>query len=61
VNNDNSVDSDDAIYLLYHTLLGAERYPLNQPGDFNKDGKVDSDDAIYLLYHTLLGAERYPI
>ena len=55
------ISSDDAIYLLYNTLLGEERYPVNQPCDFNKDGKVDSDDAIYLLYHTLLGAERYPL
>ncbi|MBR3837012.1 MAG: SH3 domain-containing protein [Clostridia bacterium] len=57
----NGVNSDDAIYLLYSTLLGEGRYPLNQECDFNKDGFVNSDDAIYLLYHTLLGPERYPI
>jgi hypothetical protein len=55
------VNSDDAIYLLYNTLLGEERYPTNQPCDFNADGTVNSDDAIHLLYHTLLGSERYPL
>lgn len=60
-NGNGIVNSDDAIYLLYSTLLGEDRYPLNQPCDFNADGGVDSDDAIYLLYHTLLGSERYPL
>lgn len=61
LNEDGKASSDDAIYLLYHTLLGGERYPKNQPIDFNGDTDVNSDDAIYLLYHTLLGAERYPL
>lgn len=61
LNGKNGVDSDDAIYLLYSTLLGEARYPLNQNCDFNEDGIINSDDAIYLLYHTLLGAERYPL
>lgn len=55
------VSSADAIYLLYHTLLGNERYPVSQPVDYNKDGAVTSADAIYLLYHALLGNDRYPI
>ncbi|MDD6484370.1 MAG: DUF6273 domain-containing protein [Clostridiales bacterium] len=59
VNGDDSVDSDDAIYLLYYTLL-PEDYPINQNGDFNGDGEVNSDDAIYLLYHTLL-PDSYPL
>ena len=59
VNGDDSVDSDDAIYLLYYTLL-PEDYPINQSGDFNGDGEVNSDDAIYLLYHTLL-PDDYPL
>lgn len=59
VNGDNSVDSDDAIYLLYHTLL-PDSYPINQNGDMNADGSVDSDDAIYLLYYTLL-PDAYPL
>ena len=59
VNGDNSVDSDDAIYLLYYTLL-PDTYPVNQNGDMNADGSVDSDDAIYLLYYTLL-PDSYPL
>ncbi|MBR3837209.1 MAG: hypothetical protein IKJ74_03600 [Clostridia bacterium] len=60
-NGNGKVDSDDAIYLLYHALLGETRYPINQNCDFNGSGKVDSDDAIYLLYHALLGETRYPL
>ena len=58
---DGAVDSNDAIYLLYYTLFGAERYPVNENCDYNKDSAVNSNDAIYLLYHTLFGAERYPL
>ena len=54
-----TIDSDDAIYLLFHTLL-PEQYPVNQKCDFDGDGDLDSDDAIYLLYHTLL-LEKYPL
>ena len=56
---DNCVNSNDAIQLLYYTLL-PERYEVNQNCDFNGDGFVDSNDAIYLLYHTLI-PERYPL
>ena len=59
VNGDEYVDSDDAICLLYHTML-PERYEINQSGDVNGDGYVNSDDAIYLLYFTLL-PDRYPL
>ncbi|MBR4184826.1 MAG: dockerin type I repeat-containing protein, partial [Clostridia bacterium] len=61
LNEDGAVDSADAIYLLYNTLFGEARYPVNQPVDFNSDAKVDSADAIYLLYHTLFGEARYPL
>ena len=59
VNGDNFVDSNDAIHLLYHTLL-PERYEINQNGDFDGDSYVNSNDAIHLLYYTLL-PERYPL
>ena len=59
VNGDGFVDSNDAIHLLYHTLL-SERYEINQNGDFDGDGYVNSNDAIHLLYYTLL-PERYPL
>jgi len=51
-------DVDDAIYLLYHTLL-PDQYPL-VGGDFDHDGDTDGDDAIYLLYYTLL-PDQYPL
>lgn len=59
LNGDDTLDADDAIYLLYHISIG-EGYPISDDCDYNGDGKLDQDDAIYLLYHTLLG-DRYPI
>ena len=58
-NGDDEVNSDDAIYLLYYTLL-PDLYPINQDGDFDGNGEVNSDDAIYLLYYTLL-PDLYPL
>lgn len=57
-NGDGSVDSDDAIHLLMHTLFEKD-YPLNQKVLFN-NGVIDSDAAIYLLMYTLF-PEEYPI
>lgn len=59
VNGDDQVNSNDAIHLLYFTLL-PERYEINQNGDFDGDGHVNSNDAIHLLYFTLL-PDRYPL
>ena len=59
VNGDDKVDSNDAIYLLRHTLM-PDKYPINQSGDMNGDGKTDSNDAIYLLRHTLM-PDKYPL
>ena len=53
------VTSDDAVYLLYHTLY-REEYPVNQDVDFDGNGHVTSDDAIYLLYYTMM-PEKYPL
>lgn len=60
VNEDERVNRQDAIYLLYHVLLGSGRYPVSQECDFNRDGKLNRQDAIYLLYHVLLPS-RYPL
>ena len=50
VNSDGTIDSRDAIYTLYHFLLGEEEYPVEQDWDFNADQTLDSRDAIYVLY-----------
>jgi len=59
VNGDSKLDSNDAIYLLRHTMNG-DRYPISQSGDVNGDGHTDSNDAIYLLRHTM-NKDRYPL
>ena len=53
MNGDNIINSDDAIYLLYHVML-AERYPISQNGDFDGNNILNSDDAISLLHYILL-------
>ena len=59
VDEDGEVTSDDAVYLLYYTLL-PESYPVSQPVDYDGDGEITSDDAVYLLYYTLL-PDSYPL
>ena len=53
------VDSDDAVYLLRHTLF-PEMYPVDGDADVDRSGQVNSDDAVYLLRHTLF-PELYPL
>lgn len=59
LNSDGKVNTDDAIYLLYHTF-SPDEYPTEQSADLNGDGKVNTDDAIYLLYYTF-SPEEYPL
>ena len=56
---DGEVTSDDAVYLLRHTLFSAQ-YPLQGYADLDGDGEVTSDDAVYLLRHTLF-PDSYPL
>jgi len=61
VTNDDSVDINDAIYVLQYSMF-SEDYPLDYAGsvDFNGDGSVDLNDAILLLQHSMF-PDDYPI
>ena len=59
VDNNKTVDLDDAIYLLYHVNF-SDTYPINQSCDFDGNGTADLDDAIYLLYHVNF-PDTYPL
>ena len=63
VNGDGTVDSQDAIYVLFASMpMFKDRYPLHQNGDFNTDTKVDGQDAIYVLYASMpMFAQNYPL
>ena len=59
VDGNESVDKDDAIYLLMHSFC-PEDYPINQEADYNGNGMVDKDDAIHLLMYTFF-PDDYPL
>lgn len=61
LDEDRAVTAQDAVYLLYYTLYGAEEYALNQDVDFDGSRNITSDDAVYLLYYVLFGADEYPL
>ena len=44
------LDTDDAIYLLFHVNF-QNKYPVNQPIDFDNNGKINIEDAIQLLFY----------
>ena len=56
-----TVDSDDAIYLLFHINF-SQAYPLPEAfvTDIDQNGTTDIDDAIYLLFHANF-PESYPL
>ena len=63
MNNDGTLDTNDAVYLLLNIMFGAEDYPVSAGANLNLngDGSVDTNDAVYLLLHVMFGAEDYPI
>ena len=61
VDGNEKLNSNDAVYLLYHVMFGNEDYPINQNGDMDGNGKVNSNDAVYLLYRVMFGEEDYPL
>ncbi len=52
LDGDGAATSQDAVYLLRHTLFG-DQYPVTDLADFNGDGYINSDDAICLLIAVL--------
>lgn len=59
VNGDETVNKDDAIYLLRYVVY-PDKYPISVSGDVNGDGETNKDDAIYLLRHVVY-PDKYPL
>lgn len=60
LDDNDMIDRNDALHLLYNSMFGDEDYPVNQDVDFDNDGDITGYDAVYLLYHSLFGAD-YPL
>ena len=58
-NNDRQVTSEDAIFLLWHTLF-PQIYPISGSGDINHDGNVTDFDAVDLLWSVLF-PDKWPL
>ena len=63
LNNDQQLNTDDAVYLLLHVLFGADTYPVSQKInlDIDASGTISTEDAVYLLLHVLFGEAQYPL
>ena len=63
MNGNETLDTNDAVYLLLRIMFGAEDYPIagDLNLDLNGDETVDTNDAVYLLLHVMFGAEDYPL
>ncbi len=59
LDRNDSLDENDAIYLLWHVFF-PEEYPIYAWADFDKSGAVDENDGIYLLWHVFF-PEEYPL
>ena len=63
-NGDGKINGDDAIFVLYRTVFGVDKYPTDKDLDYNNDDKVNKNDAVYLLYHTIYNSiypNKYPL
>ena len=62
MDGNSKLNTDDAVYLLLHTMFGGEDYPITLISkDMDGNGKLNTDDAVYLLLHVMFGEEDYPI
>ena len=62
MDGNSKLNTDDAVYLLLHTMFGGEDYPITLISkDMDGNGKLSTDDAVYLLLHVMFGAEDYPL
>lgn len=62
IDGSQTVNQEDAVYLLLHTLFGESAYPLRHAsGDIDGSGATSEQDVIYLLLHIMFGGERYPL
>ena len=62
MDGNSKLNTDDAVYLLLHTMFGTEDYPITLISkDMDGNGKLNTDDAVYLLLHVMFGAEDYPL
>lgn len=62
LDDNHSVDLNDAVYLLLHTMFGEGSYPIGDASvDMDGSGFVNQNDAIYLLLHIMFGERIYPL
>ena len=60
VNNDNSVDGSDPMFLNAYLYQGGPAPPCLNQADANNDGSVDGSDSIYLLQWLYNGGPAPP-
>ena len=64
INADNTITSDDAVYLLFASFgdMFGDDYPLEQSGDIDGNSQFNGDDAVYLLFASYdMFQDQYPL